>query len=259
VREVLDATDRLAERVIGGAVREVHRETGREACAREAAARLRVGTVRDGGRQGVRDVMDGLEAERDRERRRVRDRAGTDRLRHRVDPGVRGRSRGEPVGEDGIDERFARACHGRPIPVALVSVNARAETSLRARRRPAEDEVDVRRHGCPGAVRRRAQSHPGRRRSGGHDVERGPPMPTTAPRHRRTRAASSSWPNVSSPDADDAIEPHPGCLPLRAATSGARRRLDDDGALAAPSPERVRQRVDGAIAEASDRQLRMEG
>ena len=55
--------------------------------------------------QRVRHVVTRLEAERDGERRRVGHRAPADRLRQRVDAGVRRRARRQPVREHRIDER----------------------------------------------------------------------------------------------------------------------------------------------------------
>ena len=109
VREVRDAAERLRERVVGRAVGQVHRQAGGEARARHAAARLDVRPVRDRLAQRVRHVVAGLEPEGDRERRGVPHRARADRLRERVDAGVRGRPGGQAMCEDGIDERVLRA------------------------------------------------------------------------------------------------------------------------------------------------------
>ena len=147
-----DAPEGLAERVVRGAVGEVHRESGREARARELPTRVGVRAVGDGPCERLRNVSAGFEAERQRERRRVPHRAAADRLGERVDPGVRGRPCREPVREHGVDERVLRAHVRMPEADLAVVLGVGQDAGTRdlapgAGGRRAEDETDPRRRG----------------------------------------------------------------------------------------------------------------
>ena len=203
----------------------------------------------------VGDVVAGLEAERDRERGRVRHGARPDRLRHRVDARVRGGSRWKPVREHGIHERVLRA-HVRvaeaDLPVALgVGEDARpGDLAPGARRGRAEDEPDARQLGCPASrlrSRARAPSWSATIRAAlATSSAEPPPIPTTAPSApSRTRAASSSASaNVGSPGpltTRSSRTPAASAAARAATTSGcpATGSSTTTSALAAPSAESV--------------------
>ena len=152
---------------------------------------LDVRAVGDGAGQRVRDVVARLEPESHRERRRVRDRAAADRLRHRVDARMGGRRGGQAVREHGVDERVLRA-HVRvaeaDLPVRSVSVSTLApDTSL-----PVPEVVGQRTSPMRGGAGARARrevapsSRPGRPRCAPPSRRRAPTR-RRCPRPRRAR------------------------------------------------------------------------
>ena len=196
VGEVEPGADRVAERVVGAAVRQVHRKPGEEAAERHLGAGLAVRAVGHRPREPCRDVAAGLEAERDRSRVAVSDGDAADRLGQRVGPGLHRRAPRQSEGGERIDQRVLRA-HQR-----------RRDPELAARLRVGDDRSA--RHlgagaGCCGEGHER-DPRLGDRRAPGVEVGRGDALAERRP------CALSHVERRPAADRDDRVGPERGQL-----------------------------------------------
>ena len=141
--------DRLAERVLGGAVGDVHRQSGHEAAAGHLRAGGRVGAVAVGRDERAADEPDRLQRDRVADRRADGGDHARDGLGERVDARLRGRVGRDGVREHRVDDGVLRA-QRRRRDAALAAGGGigddRAAGDLRARprRRRDGDERDDR-------------------------------------------------------------------------------------------------------------------
>ena len=188
VGNVEDATDGLPQRVLGGAVGDVHREPRHQARARHLRPRRTVGRVAVDDRERPAGQPDRLQRDRVADRRAHARHHPGDRLGNRVDTGVGGHRRRDRMRQQRIHERVLgtqRRAGDAGLPGLGRIRDHRAAGDLRS----GSGGRRARRSAGPPGPGTRARAQPGTRRTSSRAGRTAaPPWRCRSPSRRRSRA-----------------------------------------------------------------------